>query len=216
VTGHGHGHGHSPEAGHGPLWLSLTIAVVLGLAAVFSGITAWHANVLQGHSVEYFTLSTQSVNNANASDQQAERSMSGQRQLFIDYSAAADAGDTKGAATILGMMSANTREAIQWWKDQPADNRPASPFVSANPEWDAPGVIIDAKRALDQSNEYLQLAEEYLNQSHTLELFAALLTVAFLAGGLTGVFESVRAKAALLSVSIFVLVICLGGTVIYW
>lgn len=214
MTGHGHSHSHAEV--HGPLWLSLLIAVTLGTAAVFSGITAWHANVLSGHSVEYFTLSTQAVNDANSSDQEAARGITGQAQLFIDYQAALDAGDDRRASVILGMMSGSTRAAIDWWSAQPSDNRPLSPFVSANPAWDAPGDVIDAKEALDRSNEYLHLAEEYLSRSHTLEFFAALLTVAFLAGGLTGVFESVRAKLLLLTVSLVVLVSCVVGTVVYW
>ncbi|MGI9117125.1 MAG: hypothetical protein ACR2JV_05775 [Gaiellales bacterium] len=216
MTGHGHGQGHGHAEVHGPRWLSILVAVVLGTAAVFSGITAWHAQVLSGHSVEYFTLSTQAVNDANASAQDAERAMSGQRQLFIDYSAALDAGNEVRASTILGMMSANTRTAIDWWRNQPKADQPMSPFVSANPQWDAPGVVIDAQTALERSNEYLHEAERYLNRSHTLEFFAALLTVAFLAGGLTGVFDSVRAKLALVSVSVVVLVGCLIGTVVYW
>jgi hypothetical protein len=216
MTGHGGGHSHGHAEVHGPLWLSLLIAVTLGTAAVFSGITAWHANVLSGHSVEYFTLSTQAVNDANSSDQEAARSLTGQTQLFIDYQAALTADDTKRATIILAMMNGSTRTAIEWWNAQPEESRPLSPFVSANPAWDAPGDVIDAKEALDRSNEYLHLAEEYLSRSHTLEFFAALLTVAFLAGGLTGVFESIRAKLLLLSVSLVVLVACLTGTVVYW
>ena len=106
--------------------------------------------------------------------------------------------------------------AVVLLHQQPAGDRPLSPFVSANPSWDAPGDVVNAQAALDNANDYLHLAEEYLARSHTLELFAALLTIAFLAGGLTGVFESVRAKILLLSVSVVVLVGCLAGTVVYW
>jgi hypothetical protein len=114
------------------------------------------------------------------------------------------------------MMNASTLQAIAWWEAQPEGDRPLSPFVSANPAWDAPGDVVSAQAALDNANDYLHLAEEYLARSHTLELFAALLTIAFLAGGLTGVFESIRAKMLLLSVSVIVLIACLTGTVVYW
>lgn len=218
MTGHGHGHGHA--AGHetpkGPRWLSLSIAVVLGVAAIFAGVTAWHANVLSGHAVEYFTLSTQAVNDANASSQDADRGITSQRQLFIDYRTALDSGNDSRARAIRGMMNASTLQAIAWWEAQPEGDRPLSPFVSANPAWDAPGDVVSAQAALDNANDYLHLAEEYLARSHTLELFAALLTIAFLAGGLTGVFESIRAKMLLLSVSVIVLIACLTGTVVYW
>ena len=214
--GHGGGHSHAHAERHGPLWLSLVIALVLGSAAVFAGVTAWHANVLGGHAIEYFTLSTQALNDANTGSQDAERAMSGERQLFIDYRVALDAGEEERAKQILGMTSASTRKAIAWWAEQPVADRPLSPFVSANPAWDAPGTVISAQAALDNANGYLHLAEEYLARSHTLELFAALLTIAFLAGGLTGVFESTRSKLFLLTVSIVVLLGCGMGAVIYW
>jgi hypothetical protein len=142
--------------------------------------------------------------------------MTGERQLFIDYRVALDAGDAERARQILGMTSASTRKAIAWWAEQPVADRPLSPFVSANPAWDAPGTVISAQAALDNANGYLHLAETYLARSHTLELFAALLTIAFLAGGLTGVFESTRSKLFLLTVSIIVLLGCGIGAVIYW
>ena len=218
--GHGHGHGHGHDAGHptlhGPRWLGITTAIVLGIAAVFAGVTTWRAQVMQGHSVEHFTLSTQASNTANTLAQDAERSMTSERQLFIDYRAALDGGDTARAQTVLAMLTANSREAITWWKAQPPASRPYTPFVSANPEWNAPGVIIDAKASMEESSHYLHLAETELARSHNLEFVAAFLTIAFLAGGLTGTFESSRMRIGLLSISVFVLIGCVGGAVAYW
>jgi hypothetical protein len=196
--------------------LGITTAIVLGVAAVFAGVATWRAQVMQGHSVEYFTLSTQSGNDANTLMQDAERSMSGERQLFIDYRAALDSGDRPRALTVLAMMTTNSRDAISWWQHQPAADRPYTPFVSANPDWTAPGVIIDAKASLDESAHYLEIAEVDLARSHNLEFVAAFLTIAFLAGGLANTFESLRMRMALLLLSISVLVGCIGGAVAFW
>ena len=215
MTGHGHGGAHAPAA-HGPRWLVISIAAVLGLAAVFAGLTTWRAQVMQGHAVEHFTLSTQSGNTANTLTQDAERSMSGERQLYIDYRSALDAGDKARATSILAMLTPNSRAAIEWWRDQPTDDRPYSPFVSANPAWNAPGVIIDAKASVEASNHYLQLAEEELTRSHNLEFVAAFLTIALLAGGLTGTFESTRMRLGLLGISVVVLAGCISGAVVFW
>ncbi|MGI9186459.1 MAG: hypothetical protein ACR2J9_02880 [Gaiellales bacterium] len=218
MTGHGHGHagGHEHAQLHGPRWLGLTTAIVLGIAAVFAGVATWRAQVMQGHSVEHFTLSTQASSTANTLMQDAERSMSSERQLFIDYRTALERNDTQLATTVLSMMTANSRAAITWWKAQPAIDRPYTPFVSANPEWNAPGVIIDAKASLEDSAHYLELAETELGRSHDLEFVAAFLTIAFLAGGLAGTFESMRMRIGLLAVSVIVLVGCIGGAVAFW
>lgn len=215
MTG-GHGGGAHAPAMHGPRWLSITLAVVLGVAAILAGLTAWRSALMEGHALKALTMSTQYVNDANTLDQEAERSMTGERDLFIQYRAAADAGDRTRARSILGMMTAETRSAIAWWASQPAGDRPTSPFVSANPEWNAPGVVIDAQGALDASDTYLETAERDLGKAHNLEFVAALLTVAFLAGGLSGLFESTRARMGFLGVAVFVLIGCVAGTVLYW
>lgn len=214
--GHGSSHGHGQAELHGPRWLSVATVTILGLAAVLAGVTAWKSAVMSGHAVESFTLSTQAVTDANSLAQSAERSMTGERQLFIDFRTAVDAGQKDRSVMVLGMMSPNTRAAIRWWREQATESRPTSPFVSANPSWDAPGVIVDAKAALDRSNEYLHLAEYQLGRSHDLEFLSVLLTIAFLASGLAPLFESTRSRLSLIIVSTVVVLGCLTGTAVFW
>ena len=210
------GGGHSVTHVSGPRWLSIGIALVLGFAAIAAGITGWRGTVMSGHAVRDFTLSTQALNDANVLAQDSERSMNSQRQLFIDYRAALDAGDAAGALTIQAMMGINTRNAIEWWQAQPPAERPLSPFISANPQWSAPALLIDANREMAMASEHLQSANQSLDRSHNLEFVAALVTIAFLAGGLTGVFESHRARVALLSTGIAVLVLSMFGALVFW
>ena len=215
MTGaHAPSHGHSEL--HGPRWLSISSVAILGIAAVLAGVTAWKSAVMEGHAVENLTLSTKATTDANALTQTAERSMTSERQLFIDFRSALDSDNKNRSVMIYGMMNPNTRAAIGWWREQPETSRPTSPFVSANPSWDAPGVIIDAKAALDRSDEYLQLAEFQLSRAHSLQFLAALLTIAFLASGLTPLFESLRSRISLISLSTAVVLACLIGTVVFW
>jgi hypothetical protein len=213
--GHGGGGQHAP-ATHGPRWLALSTALVLGVAGILAGVTAWKGTVYQGHAVEYFTLSTQAVNTASALAQDSERKITGERQLFIEYQTALASGNEDGAAALLAMMSQSTRAAIAWWQGQPEANRPMSPFVSANPDWSAPQLVVGARVALEQANTYQETAEKDLDRAHTLELFAAFLTIAFLAGGFTGILEAFRPRVALLSVAAVVVIGCAVGTVVYW
>ena len=214
--GHGANHGPDHSEMHGPRWLSISTVTILGIAAVLAGVTAWKSAVMQGHAVENLTLSTKATTDANALTQAAERSMTSERQLFIDFRTALDSADKNRSVMIFGMMNPNTRAAIGWWREQPKESRPTSPFVSANPSWDAPGVIIDAKAALDRSNEYLHVAEFQLGRAHDLEFLAALLTIAFLASGLTPLFESLRSRISLMTVSTSVVISCLIGTAVFW
>jgi len=214
--GHGANHGPDHSEMHGPRWLSISTVTILGIAAILAGVTAWKSAVMQGHAVENLTLSTKATTDANALTQAAERSMTSERQLFIDFRSALDSANKNRSVMIFGMMNPNTRAAIGWWREQPKESRPTSPFVSANPSWDAPGVIIDAKAALDRSNEYLHVAEFQLGRAHDLEFLAALLTIAFLASGLTPLFESLRSRISLMTVSTSVVISCLIGTAVFW
>lgn len=214
--GHGHGPGHDLHVPHVHSWWNVSLAVILGVAAIVAGITAWRGTVLSGHAVENFTLSTQSTNNANTQAQDAERSINTQRTLYLDYRQALDAGDTAHATMAYSMMDSGTRSAIAWWDEQPAGNRPPTPFSSANPEWPAPSSIVDARVTLDESAAQLELANAELARSHSLDLLAALLTITFLAGGLSGVFQSENARRALVAASGGTLVLCLAALVFLW
>ncbi len=199
-----------------PRGLNLVLAIILGLSALATGVIAWHANVLAGHATEEFTLSTQAVNDANSLSQEAERAVSGERDLFIAYRAALDTGAIAQANAIHAMMSRSTQQAVDWWQAQPPARRPLSPFVSANPQWDAPGTVVAAETAVRSADILAAEAHDALAQSHTLEFFAALLAVAFLAGGLSGVFESHGARVALIITSAIVLAFCITGAALLW
>jgi len=213
---HGSHHGHSDHDGDAPRWLNLSLAVILGVAAIVAGITAWRGTVLNGHAVENFTLSTQSLARANSLAQEAERASTSERALYVDYEDALGRGETQRAAAIYSMMDGSTRRAIEWWREQPEGERPLTPFKSANPEWAAPATIIDARESLEGASAMLAQANIDLNKSHSLEFIAALLTVTFLLGGLSGVFQSQRAKTALIAASGTALGVCLVTMVALW
>lgn len=197
-------------------WWNVSLAVILGVAAIVAGITAWRGTVLNGHAVENFTLSTQATNNANTETQDAERSITNQRALFLEYEQSLKAGDAVRARAVYSLMDPGTQNAIDWWAVQPVANRPLTPFDSANPDWSSPQAIIDARTSLTEANDTLELANEELARSHSLELLAALLTITFLAGGLSGVFQSEGARRALVAASGGTLVVCLIALVFMW
>ena len=209
-------HGHHERDEHAPRWINLSLAIILGVAALVAGVTAWRGTVLNGHAVENFTLSTQSVNAANSLAQEAERASTSERALYVDYEEARERGDEERAAAIYSMMDGSTRRAIEWWRGQPAGDRPLTPFKSANPEWAAPATIIDAREALERASSQLEQAHVDLTKSHSLEFIAALLTVTFLLGGLSGVFQSPRAKTTLVTASGTALGVCLIAMVVLW
>ncbi|CAB4877490.1 unannotated protein [freshwater metagenome] len=171
--------------------------------------------MLEAHAIERLTLSTQAVADANSLEQSSGRRVADERQLFLQWRAALDARDRATAATALAMLDGNSRRAIVWWSSQPAATRPLSPFISANPQWVAPRVVIDAKEALSEARGQLHEAESQFGRSHNLGFIAAFLTVGLLIGGLASTFET-RARLGLLSMTAVLLMFCMAGTAVFW
>ena len=202
---------HSPTADHhltiaGPPWLPMALALVLGFAALVSGMTAWRVAIHSGHAQTGFAVSTQQVNNANALAQDVSRAVNSERSLFLSWEQASQNGDASLAAESLSM----------WWSEEPPANRPVTPFSSANPEWATPGLIIDSTSTAQEAATGLKEAEDQLNQSHNLELLVALLAIALLTGGLTATLKSTRAQLVLLGVSCVTIMVATIGIVVLW
>ncbi|CAB4834665.1 MAG: hypothetical protein F2903_07585 [Actinobacteria bacterium] len=214
-------HHHNPATEHhlsinGPSWLPMALALVLGISALVSGVTAWRVAIHSGHAQLGFAVSTQSVNNANAVSQNVTRAVGSERALFISWDQAVLAGNTELANSILSMMEPDTQAAVHWWNDEAINNRPPTPFASANPKWTTPGQIIEAAAISEEATNKLDESNAQLNQAHNLELLGALLAIALLTGGLTATLKSTQAQLTLLGVSCTSLGVATIGLVILW
>src|SRR4051794_9294129 len=214
---HAH-HNHSDHGIHvpGPEWLPMVLAILLGTAAMVAGLITWRAAAHSGEAQGEFALSTQALNNANSLQQSASQAVVNERRLFIADEEAVAPHDATRIADARGLMDAPTLRTVDWWLGQSPASRPASPFSAANPEWETPRRIIDARAALDESGAMLTAADEETHASHNLELLEALLAIAFLTGGLTATLKSSSAQSTLLAVSITVLSLAAVGLVVLW
>jgi hypothetical protein len=210
-----HGHAHNEHV-HGPGWLPIVLALLLGAAALVAGITTWRAAGHSGEAQRDFALSTQAASNANSLQQSASQAVTNERTLFVAYEDAVAAGDLARAADTRGLIDPPTLRAIDWWREQPPGSRPASPFAAANPEWTTPRLIIDARAALDESASTLTEADDEIHRSHELELLDAVLAIALLTGGLTATLRSRPAQMILLCVSVAVLAVATVGLAVLW
>jgi hypothetical protein len=211
-------HGHSAHDAHmsGPAWLPVTLAILLGAAAMVAGMIGWRAAVHSGEAQKEFALSTQADTNANSLQQNASQAVISERSLFIAYEDAVAQHDPLRTADARGLMDPPTLRAVDWWLHQSRASRPSSPFAAANPEWTTPRMVIDARDALDESVVTLAAADAQIHRSHELELFEALLAIAFLTGGLAATLQSDSARAILLGVSTVVLCLAAAGLAVLW
>jgi hypothetical protein len=192
----------------GPPWLPMALALVLGVAAVVSGLTAWRVAVHSGAAQTGFALATR--------ESDVTRAVGSERSLYIAWEQATTSGDAALATSVFSMMEPSTQAAVTWWTKEPAANRPPTPFSSANPYWSTPARVFDSTQVASLADQSVQSAEDQLNRAHDLELLGALLAIALLTGGLTATLRSTRAQMVLLGVSCSSLLVATISLGVQW
>ena len=121
--------------------LAIAAAVLLGIAAV---LTAWSAYresltsdlVLKSYSEQQATLAL-----ANDAYIRAGQERQQELTLFLDAAVAAVSADATGDEVAAGLfeyltediMSDELYAAFAWWRDEPEETSPPTPFVEQNP-----------------------------------------------------------------------------------
>jgi hypothetical protein len=212
-------HHHSSEnhaVSHGPQWLSMALALLLGAAAVVAGLTAWRAHVHSSKAQETFADSVRVLAEADQLFGDVSQAVSDERGLYIDWQQAKASGGDALAGSIWAVMLPNTQKAVTWWQNASVGDRPPSPFAAANPEWKTPSQLIAATETRAASDAAVQEAQALLEHTDNLELLGAFLQVAFLTGGLTATLKSPRPQMTLFGVSCAALLISTIGLGVLW
>lgn len=177
--------------------LAITAAVLLGIAAV---LTAWSAYresltsdlVLKNYSEQQATLAL--ANDAYIrSGQERQQELS----LFVETALAAVAVNMDGDTTAVdyltqGIMSDELRAAFEWWRDEPEESTPPTPFVPENPAFaDLPSeVLLTEGQAYDAKAEELRLAAEAADvNSDRFDLANVFFAVVLFVAGLTTIVQ---------------------------
>ena len=96
-------------------WHQVVAAILLGLAATFTAVSAYEAALLDGEALQGYTNSTRTLSDANAFYAQGNQTTAMDQQLFISYATAAHEGNTELADYFKTMMRPELRKGIAWW-----------------------------------------------------------------------------------------------------
>lgn len=177
--------------------LAIAAAVLLGIAAV---LTAWSAYresltsdlVLKNYSEQQATLSL--ANDAYIrSGQERQQEIS----LFVETALAAvsSSSDVDSAAVdylTQAIMSEELRAAFEWWRDEPQETTPPTPFVPENPAFaNLPSEVLLAEgQAYDEQANELRLAAEAADaNSDRFDLANVFFAVVLFVAGLTTIVQ---------------------------
>jgi hypothetical protein len=179
-------------------WRQVIAAILLGLAATFTAISAYEAALLDGEALQGYTNSTRTLSDANAFYAQGNQTTAMDQQLFVAYASALHEGDTELAGYLETLMRPALREGIAWWEGNedavtPLDESDANPYQ-----------VEDFSEAYDLEQEaggVFKTAVKADNQGDKFELSTVLFALTLFFGGISTVFHRQGVSRALLGIS---------------
>lgn len=184
-------------------WRQVIAAILLGLAATFTAVSAYEAALLDGEALRGYTSSTRTLSDANAFYAQGNQTTAMDQQLFVAYATARHEADTELAEYLETLMRPELREGIAWWEGNedavtPLDETDANPYQ-----------VEDFSEAYDLEQEasgIFKTAVRADNQGDKFELSTVLFALTLFFGGISTVFHRQGVSRALLGISTVTLI----------
>ncbi|WP_370288061.1 hypothetical protein [Nocardioides sp.] len=187
--------------------LQIVAALLLGLAATFTALSAYNAALKDGEALQGYTNSTRTLNDANAFYAQGNTTAAQDQQLFVAYATATQEGNADLSEYLTTLMSENLQAAVDWWQNSDEAITPFDTDAEDNPyaiedfataaglEEDAKKFYADGAAADDNGDKY--------------ELSTVLMALTLFFGGISTLFSRRKVAVSLLALGTVTLV--LGG-----
>lgn len=179
--------------------LQLLAAILLGLAATFTAVSAYEAALMDGEALQGYTNSTRTLNDANAFYGQGNQVTAMDQQLFLAYATATHEGNDDLARYLTTMMRPELKQAIAWWKKSGTKVPPLDPAVQANPYR-----VDDFDEAWELERDAKVLYKKAVDADNTgdkFELSTVLFALTLFFGGISTVFRRLSVARGLLGIS---------------
>lgn len=177
--------------------LQLLAAVLLGIAATLTALSAYKAALLDGDALQGYSQSSRSLSDANAFYAQSNQTFALDNQLFVQYATASQEGNTQLGEYLTTLMRPELVAAVEWWIETddavtPFDALEGNPYELAD---------ADTARALEaQAQDEFEDGADADEQGDLFELATVLLALTLFFGGIATLFSRRSASLLLLSV----------------
>lgn len=184
----------------------LTLAILLGLAAIATGYTAYRADIDRGDALRQFQVANKLTAESIDLKGQADVQRSIDQQLFVEYLKATQA-DNVGLARYLGAgLSPDLKNALDIWSSD-ADTA-LSPFAGNPPAYTQP-LYDEGDRLASEADAEFEQADELRRSADGFTLIGVLLASALFLYGIAAVSRARKIRLGLTGVGF---VIFLGAT----
>ena len=184
----------------------LTIAILLGVAAITAGYTAYRADLDRGDSLRQFQVASKTSALSVDAYSQGDVQRGTDEQIFVEYSKAVLEGDA-GAAAALRNLSPDLRIAINSWEN--SGSNALSPFAGETPAYYQPFYEEGDELAARATTEF-KAADELRSRADTFTLIGVLLASALFLYGIAAVSRAPKVRRGLTATGFL---IYLGATI---
>ena len=189
--------------------LALAAAILLGVAAVLTAWSAYRESLTSDLVLKNYSEQQAAIALANDAYIRAGQERQQELALFLDAALAGVAASEDGNTVVYdylteGIMSPELFSAFAWWRDEPEDTSPATPFVPENPAFaNLPSEVLLAEgQALDEQAETLRVAAEAADaNSDRFDLANVFFAVVLFIAGLTTIVQRRSIQIGFLALS---------------
>ena len=189
--------------------LALAAAILLGIAAVLTAWSAYRESLTSDLVLKNYSEQQAAIALANDAYIRAGQERQQELALFLDAALAGVAASEDGNTVVYdylteGIMSPELFSAFAWWRDEPEETSPATPFVPENPAFaNLPSEVLLAEgQALDEQAETLRVAAEAADaNSDRFDLANVFFAVVLFIAGLTTIVQRRSIQIGFLALS---------------
>jgi hypothetical protein len=191
--------------------LAIAAAVLLGIAAVLTAWSAYRESLTSDLVLKSYSEQQAALSLANDAYIRAGQERQQELSLFVEsalaFVAASESGDTTVADYLTqGIMSPELLAAFEWWRDEPEETTPPTPFAPENPAFaDLPSQVLLAEgQAYDEQAEALRVTAEAADaNSDRFDLANVFFAVVLFIAGLATIVQRRSIQIAFLALSSF-------------
>jgi len=194
--------------------LAIAAAVLLGLAATLTAWSAYRESLTSDLVLKNYSEQQALIATANDYFGRADQQESLERSLFLEWAVAISAGNTDAADYLVTVMSDELFAAVEWWRQEPEETSPATPFDALNPYYtDLPSqlLVAEGEAGYAQADELRAAAEAADANSDRFDLANVFFAVVLFVAGLTTIVQRRSIQVGFLALSVVGL---LGGVIV--
>jgi hypothetical protein len=121
------------EAGQG---FEVSIAILLGIAALATAFAAYRGSLDGGNAIQSYTEGIALTDRSSKAYNAGTQELMQDQQIFLEFVKSTQTDDEDLAAYIqTTLMSDNLRAGVEWWADQPDNDKYPTPFTPDNPKY---------------------------------------------------------------------------------